>query len=246
MKKVAIVAARMSSKRLPGKVLKTISGFPMLELLLQRLNRCSLLDEVVIATSSSKNDDPICTFAEEKNFLFIRGSEEDVLGRYYMVAKERHADIIVRITGDCPLIDPDVTNTVIQKHLANPANDLTSNVVIRTFPRGFDTEVLSLKCLEYLNQTARDPIYREHVTNYVYDNLKHFKTDNVVGSEDYSNLRLCVDTEEDFQLVTKIYELLYTQNPVFGFYDIVNTFSKHPELKQINLQVKQISVLRKK
>jgi spore coat polysaccharide biosynthesis protein SpsF len=235
----------MGSTRLPGKVLKPILGRPMLELMMERLERCQLLDEVVIATSDKPQDDDIAEFAKNRGYLFGRGSEGDVLGRYYQVAKERKADVVVRMTGDCPLIDPEVTDRVVERHLASKnSNDMTSNVFRRTFPRGFDTEIFSCPCLERVVQETGDPLYREHVTNYVYDYPEKFVIENVSSPVDRSDLRLCVDTEADFELVQSVFEALYPRNSSFGFREITEFLDSHPELKELNADVKQAKIFR--
>lgn len=244
MRIVAIVAARMGSNRLPGKTLKPILERPMLEWLMLRLGKCRLLDDIVIATSDQPQDQVIEDFSREREYHCFRGSENDVLGRYYFAAKQFNADIIVRITGDCPLIDPTTTDLVIQKHLDNPGNDLTCNVIERTYPRGFDTEVLSFQCLENLHKQALDAIYREHVTNYVYAKLDRFKTDNVKFESDESCYRICVDTDTDFKLVSAIIEGLYPKNEAFEFPQILEFLRSNPELAKINAEVQQKSVFK--
>lgn len=246
MKTVAIVAARMSSTRLPGKVLRPILGTPMLQRMMDRLRRCRQLNEIVIATSENSSDDAIVNFAREKGYLVGRGSENDVLGRYHKVASERKADVIVRLTGDCPLIDPEVTDLVIERHHASKNNDLTCNVIERTYPRGFDTEVLSWPCLDRLNRETADPLYREHVTNYVYDYQEKFNVENVTGARNHSNLRICVDTEADFELVTALYESLYPKNPNFGFREIMELIEQKPELREINAAVEQAKIFKRR
>jgi spore coat polysaccharide biosynthesis protein SpsF len=245
MKAVGIIQARMGSTRLPGKVLKPILGVPMLALMMERLSQSKELDEVVIATSTLPQDDVICEFAHTKGYLIGRGSESDVLGRYYQVAKERKADIIARMTGDCPLIDPDITDTVVRKQrLSGNKNDVTSNVLLRTFPRGFDTEVMSFSCLERVIHETQDPLYREHVTNYMYDFPEKFTMESVTNDEDCSDLRLTVDTEKDFELVKLIFEALYPANPRFRFRDIKLFLDENPELKTMNAYIKQTKIFR--
>ena len=246
MKIAAIVAARMGSSRLPDKVLRPILGIPILELIVKRLQGCRLLTEVVIATSEHPRDAVIIKFAQERGFPVGAGPEQDVLGRYYKVAQSRQVDLIVRITGDCPLIDPEVTDSVIKRHLENENADFTSNVVERTFPRGFDTEVITFSCLKRLYEEAREEVYREHVTNYLYDYPEKFLIQSVTSPVDHSSLRICVDTEEDFQLVSKIYEALYRKNPHFGFNEIIQLVNDRPELKKINAVVEQKRIFLRK
>ncbi len=245
MKAVGIIQARMGSTRLPGKVLKTILGVPMLQLMMERLAQCKELDEVVIATSVLPQDDCIYEFAKKRGYLVGRGSENDVLGRYYQVAKERKADIIARMTGDCPLIDPEITDSVVKRQrLSRNKNDLTSNVLLRTYPRGFDTEVMSFACLERVIGETEDPLYREHVTNYMYDFPAKFVMESVTQADDDSDLRLTVDTEADFELVKLVFEALHPANPRFRFKDIKLFLDENPALKTMNAYIKQTKIFR--
>jgi len=239
---VAIIQARMNSTRLPGKVLRPLLGRPMLERMIERLSRCKVLNDIVIATSTSPADDVIAAFAEERGYRWMRGSEQDVLGRYVEAARQFQADIVVRLTGDCPLIDPEVCARVIRKHQNTRTNDLTSNIVKRTYPRGLDTEVLSFRCLERLEQVAKEGIYREHVTNYLYDHPDEFVIEGVSGNEDHSDVRLCVDTQEDWELVEALYQSLYSRNSRFGIEDILNVLHERPELRRINESVEQAKI----
>lgn len=246
MKVIAIIQARMGSTRLPGKVMKTILGLPILQRMMERLNDCKMLDEIVIATTDNINDAILCEFAKSRGYIFGVGSEDDVLGRYYKVAQERRADVVVRLTSDCPLIDPGITDLVVKRHVSSTTNDLTSNVFTRTFPRGFDTEVLSFSCLERVHKATRDPIYREHVTNYIHDYPELFKIENVSNSTDYSHFRLCVDTEEDLEVVKRVYQHLYEKNPKFRAQEIYDLLNSYPEIPQINAPVQQAKIFKRK
>lgn len=246
MKIVGIVQARMGSSRLPGKILIPVLGVPVLEWCIERLRRCKRLDEVVIATTVHPRDEEVCYFAQSKGYFFSRGSEEDVLGRYYQVALERKADIVVRLTSDCPLIDPEITDHVIARHLDAKHNDMTSNVFTRTFPRGFDTEVLTHSCLERVNAITQEQIYREHVTNYIHDFPEQFRIENIENDANRSDLRLCVDTEHDLKLIRKIYEELYASSHCFGHREIYALFDRKPDLRNINACVQQAKIFKKK
>lgn len=245
MKAVGIIQARMGSHRLPGKVLKPIVGVPMLKHMMMRLDRCQSLDEVVIATTDQPQDQVLCDFAETNGYLVGKGSESDVLGRYYKVAKERKADVVIRLTADCPLIDSEVTDRVVKRHLDSKTNDITSNVLQLSYPNGFDTEALSFSCLERVHQGTQDPLYREHVTNYIHDYPEKFIMENVRSDEDRSYLRLCVDTDEDFDLIRCIYEALYPQNSNFGHREIYAFLDKNPELLKMNSKVQQTKILKR-
>ncbi len=246
MKVVGIVQTRMGSSRLPGKVLKPVLGVPVLEWCMERLLHCRNIAEVVIATTEHLRDEVICDFAKQKGYLCSRGSEEDVLGRYWKAARERGADAVVRLTSDCPLIDPEITDRVVARHLESPENDLTSNVFTRTFPRGFDTEVLSMDCLDRIHAEVLEPIYREHVTNYIHDYPEKFRIAEVVNSEDSSHLRLCVDTDEDLALIQKVFEELFPLNPHFGHREIYELFRRKPDLCQVNAKIQQAKIFKRK
>ncbi len=243
MNVVAIVAARLGSSRLQGKVLRPIVGVPMLELQMTRLARCRTLNKIVVGTTDNPNDQALVDFARSKGYAWGIGSEEDVLGRYHKIASEYKADVFVRMTGDCPLIDPEVTDGVVRMHIDNK-NDETSNVIRRTFPRGMDTEVLSRACLDRINAEAADKIYREHVTNYIYDHPEKFRLGNYETSNDRSDLRLCVDTEEDYKVVAGVFEGIYAKNPEFKLKDVIAYLDAHPELAKLNSHIQQSKIFK--
>lgn len=245
-KVVGIIQTRMGSSRLPGKVLKPILNVPLLKHMMARLARCRALDEVVIATTEEPQDQVIIDFARENDYLYGIGPEEDVLGRYHKVALERKADHVVRLTSDCPLIDPEVTDRVVELHLQSEKNDLTSNVFFRSYPRGLDTEILTLPCLERVLSETDDPLYREHVTNYIHDFPEKFVVENVAMDEDLSHLRWTVDTEKDLEFVRRVYEVLYPKNPHFGYRDVLSYLNENPECMAINAEVPQTKIFRRK
>ena len=246
MKVVAIIQTRMGSTRLPGKVMKPILGIPLIQHMMERLSRCRNLDEVVIATTDNPQDRTIVDFAEKNGYLIGIGSENDVLARYGKVARERNADHVVRLTSDCPLIDPDVTDRVVEAHLNSKKNDLTSNVFTRSYPRGLDTEVLSRPCIQRLFNETDDPLYREHVTNYIHDHPEKFVLENVAQDENDSDGRWCVDTERDLEFVTKVYRALYPQNAFFSYEDVRSYLCEHPAIQAINADVPQTKIFRRK
>lgn len=228
----------MASTRLPGKVLKKVVGKPLLELEIERLQRVKLKDEIIVATTSNPQDDPIVALCEKLKVLTFRGSENDVLSRYYEAAREFKSDIIVRVTADCPLIDPDITNQIIQKYLES-SKEYVSNTLIRTFPRGLDTEVFSFQCLEKVFNESKMPSEREHVTPYIYNNRDLFQCAGVESTVDCSRYRWTVDTPEDLELIKIIFEALYVKNPLFSTNDVCLMFDKHPEWLQVNKHIKQ-------
>jgi len=245
MKKIVLIMqTRMGSTRLPGKVMKKLKGEPVLWHDIQRLKQSKLIDEIVIATTTKKRDNIIYKNSLKWGVKSFRGSEEDVLKRYYDTAKECNADIIVRVTSDCPLIDPKISDKVIKFYLENNYKLVTNAGIYkekRTFPRGFDTEVFSFQVLEEAYKKATEKYQREHVTPYIYehynDELGFYKSDS-----DYSNLRLTLDTEEDLELISKIYKELYKGDHNFYFAEILDLFKRKPELLNINKNIKQKSL----
>ncbi len=240
MKTVIIVQARMTSTRLPGKVLKPILGKPMLTYQIERLQRVSRADELVIATTTNAADEPIVSLCHDMTVPVFRGSEEDVLSRYYEAAAEHQAEVVVRITSDCPLIDPAVVDTVIDFYLSYRSEyDYVSNTLERTYPRGMDCEVFPFSVLETAAREATLPPDREHVTPFVYRQPQRFRLANVAYHEDKSHLRWTVDTPEDFQLIARMMEALYPTNPLFTLEDCLALIDRHPEWTALNAHVEQ-------
>ena len=240
---VTIVQMRMGSTRLPGKSMKTILGKPLVGFLMERLKRVQGSQRVVLATTANSTDDVLADYCSSHGWDCFRGSEEDVLDRYYQCALHYNADAIVRICGDCPLIDPDIVDRVIRRYLElSPAIDYVSNTLERTFPRGMDVEVFSFGSFKKIAQMARTPSEREHVTSYYYLHPELFKLDNVPNDTDMSKYRLTVDVEDDFKLIRLILEHLYPKKPDFDLKDIGNIMEKHPEWVKINAHVQQKSL----
>lgn len=232
-KVVAIIQARMDSTRLPGKILKPILGEPMLARMLERVKRVTKIDAVVVATTDKIEDDAVAELAKEYDTGVFRGSEEDVLDRFYKAAKEAHADIVVRLTGDCPLHDPEVIDEVIEHFLTNKLEYTCSPA---NYSEGLDTEVFSFTALERAWREAKLPSEREHVTPYIRNHPELFRVDGEwkSGSGDYSSMHWSVDTQGDFDFVTKIFEQLYPANPSFNKDDVLALLMQHPEYLQIN------------
>lgn len=240
MKVVAIIQARMTSTRLPGKVLKTVLEKPLLEYQLERVSRSKLIDEIVVATTINKSDDPIIKLCHKLGVLTYRGSEEDVLSRYYEAAKQFNADVIVRLTSDCPLIDPEIIDQVIKLYITQKdVLDYVSNTLIRTYPRGLDTEVFSFRALQVAYEKARLKSEREHVTAYIYKNPDKFQLKNLSYVRDLSKHRWTVDTKEDLELIKQILESLYTNNQMFTMKDVLCLLDKNPSLFYINAHIEQ-------
>jgi spore coat polysaccharide biosynthesis protein SpsF len=240
MKVVIIIQARMNSTRLPGKVLKTVLGKPLLEYQIERLRRVKLADQMIIATTTNDCDQPIVDLCDRLVIPYYRGSEEDVLSRYYEAAIEFQADAIVRITSDCPLIDPQVIDQVIQRYVdAYPEYDYVSNCLDRTYPRGMDTEVLSFKSLDEAFHQSSIQGDREHVTAFIYRQSDRYNLGQINYLKNHSEHRWTVDTLEDFQLIKIIIESLYPFKPKFSLQDCLDILSKNPKWSIINKYVEQ-------
>ena len=240
---VAIIQARMGSTRLHGKVMKDLFGKSVLSHDIERIKQATTIDEIVIATTLSKEDDVIALQAIEDGVRVYRGSEDNVLSRYYEASIESEADVVVRITSDCPLIDPNIIDEVINFYLKNDY-DLVTNAGLyienRTYPRGLDLEVFSISILKDAYKNAKKDYHLEHVTPYIYEKSKNiFFCKNI---HDESKHRWTLDTEEDFALIKAIYCNLYKGKHDFYIDDILNLFDKNPELFKLNSNVEQKKV----
>lgn len=230
----AILQARVSSSRLPGKVVRTMHGKPMLQHQIERVLRSKLIDKLIIATSEHPEDDLLAEISEKVGVYCFRGSLNDVLGRFYNAVNtlECQPEHIVRLTGDCPLIDSEVIDRVIEHHLKTQA-DYTSNGNPPTYPDGLDVEIMKFSVLQEAFDKAIIPSDREHVTPYIRKNPK-YRLENVTNSKDLSNLRWTVDELSDFEFVEKVYSRIYDENPQFLMSDVLSLLSKEPELSIIN------------
>ncbi len=243
MRTVIINQARMTSTRLPGKVLKEVLGRTLLEYQIERLRQVRLANELVIATTTNDTDQPIVELCERLGIAYYRGSEENVLSRYYEAASHFRADVVVRVTSDCPLIDPGVMDEIIGLYINNQDKyDYVSNTLERTYPRGLDTEVFSMEALEKAYKEARGQSEREHVTLFMYRRPEQFRLANSSGAVDYSHHRWTVDTPEDFALIKLILQELYPVNNRFTWLDVLNLLNQHPEWIKINAAVEQKEV----
>lgn len=239
MKVVIIVQARMTSTRLPGKILKEVAGKPLLEYQVERLKRVHLADDLVIATTINNTDNPVVALCEKLQVNFFRGSESDVLARYHGAAVQHNADAIVRVTSDCPLIDPAIIDKVIQTYRENhELYDYVSNTLERTYPRGMDTEVFSRKALDTAYKQAVVPCDREHVTPFIIAN-NSTKRKNISHYEDQSRHRWTVDTYEDFELIKNILEKMYPAQQKFTMQDVLNCLQEYSAWVLINAHVEQ-------
>lgn len=242
MKIVAMIQARTGSTRLPGKVLKDIEGETMLARVVERVRRSKLINEFLVATTDRASDDAILEECKRLTVKVSRGDQDDVLDRYYRAAQLAKAEVVVRITSDCPLIDPEVIDKTVAAFLETKP-DYASNALERTYPRGLDTEVMSFTALSRAWQEARKPYEREHVTPYIYEHPDRFKLLAVTGPADFSSHRWTVDTPEDLEFVRTIYAR-FKANPEFSGRefsgrDVLDLLEREPELAEINRSVLQ-------
>jgi len=259
---VAIVQARMGSSRLPGKVLMDVEGATMLARVLRRLSRAARLDRVVLATSDLPADDAVAAEAARLGFAVFRGSEEDVLSRYLGAAREHDAGVVVRVTADCPLIDPAVVDRTVERFLAE-SPDYASNSLQRTYPRGLDVEVVDRRALETAGAEARLDYERVHVTPFLYRHPERFRllsvtredgdavgggdaeagADAEAGGEPLGELRWTVDTAPDLELVRRIFRHFLGRagggDDGFGWRQVLALVESRPELQEINRHVRQ-------
>jgi spore coat polysaccharide biosynthesis protein SpsF len=237
LKVVAIIQARMGSTRLPGKVLQDLEGETVLARVVTRLRRARLINDFLVATTDRAADDAIVKECRSLAVPVFRGDQDDVLDRYFRAAQLAKAEVVVRITSDCPLIDPEITDKTIAAFL-EVRPDYASNSLVRTYPRGLDTEVMSFATLGRAWQEARKPHEREHVTPYVYEHPAEFKLLSVTGEADHSAHRWTVDTPEDLKLVRAIYSRL-KGDPTFGWRDVLAVLDREPGLMELNRSVVQ-------
>jgi len=230
---IAVVQARYSSSRLPGKVMKKILGRPMLELQLERVCQSKFIDKLIVATSQQSDDDPIEALCQQTGTICFRGSLDNVLDRFYRAAADYEPDHVVRLTGDCPLLDSSIIDKIIELHITG-GYDYTSNVFPSSFPDGLDTEVMKFSVLQKAWKNATLPSELEHVTPYINQHSEKFKLGNYSNDDNLSYMRWTVDESEDFEFVTRIYGELYEQNTKFTYADILKLLSENPELLKLN------------
>lgn len=236
MKRVIIIQARMTSTRLPGKVLMNLCGHPMLYHQIQRLKRCTMADEIVVATTMNETDDPVVALAHKEEVGTFRGSEHDVLARFAGAAAHAKADVVVRVTADCPLLDPQVIDQVIAELVMHAhACDYVSTLLPRTYPRGLDVEACFADTLYRVNRMAQSHAAREHVTLFIYaERPELFVCRSVCDTQDNADLRLTVDTPADFELIQTLFETLSLDTTMLSYRDIIAYLRNHPEIVRIN------------
>ena len=228
MKTLAIVQARTSSTRYPGKVLAPLAGQPMILRQLERIQRAETIDGIVIATSTDSTDDELAKLLELHEFKVVRGDLNDVLARFIKVINQYQPETVVRLTADCPLISPKVIDQVVTRFEQGNC-DYVSNTMTPTYPDGLDVEVVRASVLREVAETSADAHEREHVTLGVYRQPEKYRILNVACDEDFSHLRWTVDTPDDFVFVTGVYEEIYPLNPNFDLDEVLTYLQEHPE-----------------
>jgi len=238
---VCIIQARMGSSRLPGKVLEPLLSQPMLWWDVTRVRACRQVEEIVVATTTLPADDVIARFCEQQGFSCFRGSEDDVLDRYYQAALFFEADRVVRVTSDCPLIEPSIIDAMLARFAEETALDYLSNTIApRTFPRGLDAEVFTVTALAEAWRGDDNPAWREHVTPFLYRHSETFRLGCFAQETDDSEMRWTVDTAEDLAFVRRIYD--HFGRGDFSWRDVLAVLETHPEWQQINQHVVQRQV----
>ena len=237
MRILAIIQARMGSERLPGKVIKFILDKPMILYTLERLKKSKYIDDIILATSNLDKDNELVEVVKSSGFAVFRGDENDVLKRYKETNDMYNGNVIIRITGDCPLIDPLIVDNVVSNFLINNFDYVRLDVP-DSFIRGFDVEVFSREALEKTFYTAKEEQYREHVTFYMYKHPKEFKIGYVKGNDLYKkDYRLCVDTPDDFEVVTRIFK--HFNNEYVSSKAVVKFLDENPQIASLNIDIKQ-------
>lgn len=238
MSSIAFLAVRMGSERMPGKVIKELAGIPSLIHIFKILRESKSLNDFAVVTTVLEEDDVIERICNENSVKVFRGSVHDVLDRFRIAAEILKPERIVRVTGDDPLMDPEIIDKVIDEHI-NGNYDYSSNMIERTYPRGMDTEVIEYKALEKCWRSTSDKDDREHVTLFIRNNPDLFKTHSVrKEGKPLDDLRLCLDTEEDLKLISEIYGKLY-KNHSIRLNEIIEFLDKNPGLKNINSNIRQ-------
>jgi spore coat polysaccharide biosynthesis protein SpsF len=237
MRTVAIIQARMASSRLPGKILKTLGNMSVLSNVATRIGRSQLIDEVVVATTVDTSDDVVVQQCLADRLKVTRGSSADVLDRFYQTALQVRAEAIVRITADCPMIDASVSDRTIRAFM-DERPDYASNTLVRTYPRGLDTEVFPFQALERAWREASEPYERTHVTPFFYQHPELFSLVSVTGARDYSRYRWTLDTAEDFAFLQEVY-LRFEDRNDFSWHEVIDLLEREPGLMLINADSRQ-------
>lgn len=243
--KVAIIQARLGSTRLPGKVFLKLANKPLIWHVVNRLTYSKSIDKIVLATTTNPSDDDLYNWAKNEKICTYRGSENNVLERFYHAAKENNAKIIIRVTADDPFKDPQIIDKVIEK-LEMENLDFAYNNNPPTYPEGLDTEVFTFEALQKAFYSSNDDFEKEHVTQFFYRNLKLFKQSNYSYNEDLSYLRWTIDTEIDLQMATQVYDNLYNEARIFLMNDILEFLKSNPKIGLMNKDVIRSSMYKNK
>ncbi len=232
---IALIQARMGSSRLPGKVLLPLCGETVLRQVVSRVSAAKSVDEAIVVTTIEKGDLPIVKACADMGIRVFCGSEEDVLDRYYQISRLLKPKSIIRITADCPLMDPEIIDKVVMRH-QDCNSDYTSNAITETFPDGLDVEVVDYQALEKAWNLSKQLSEREHVTLFIRNHPELFKIESVDNFENTGNYRWTLDEQRDYEFIMKVYEYFY---PVvdFGYKDIFKLLKKDPELEKINQNI---------
>lgn len=241
---LAILQGRLSSTRLPGKVLKELNGKPMILQQINRLKSSKKIDQLVVATSEDSSDDELVQVLQREGIEVRRGPLDDVVERFGLVADEFNPETIVRLTADCPLADVQVIDEVITTHIKT-GSDYTSNVLEPTFPDGLDVECISSRAFSKLRASILSIPEREHVTMGLYSHPEEYSLTSVTQQPDRSSLRWTVDVQEDLDFVRRVYQHLYDENQYFGQKEILDLLQIHPELSRTDEEVARNSGLHK-
>lgn len=235
---LCIVQARLNSTRLPGKVLLPLKNRPVIEHVFNQLSFATKLNNIILATSTEESDNKLEVWAINNSKEIFRGNLNDVLERYYFAAKKYNGDIIVRITGDCPLIDPKIVDTVVNEFVEG-GFDYFSNTINPTFPDGLDTEVFSYDALETTYFNAKLKSEREHVTPYIKNNPGTFKLGGFENKVNYEKYRWTIDNQEDYEFLKIIFEKLYIEDQYISWKDVIRFIDDKPEIININKHIKR-------
>ena len=241
MRIVAIIQARMGSSRLPGKILMPLAGRPVLRHVIERARMSGVFARVVVATTDRSIDDEVAALAEDWGALAVRGNEADVLSRFGLAAEASSADVIMRITADCPLIDPDVLAAMVSRFVTEQPLDLMSNCIRRTFPRGLDAELFTRAALDIMLRDASTQPQREHVTPYLYANPQLFRIVEFCNERNVSHVRLTLDTPEDFDLLDRVFASVPNPDDI-RLRDIERILDANPTWLTINAHIEQKKV----
>lgn len=235
---IAIIQARMSSTRLPGKIMLKLGNKSVLANVVERVRKCPAVSDVVVATTILPADDAVIEECNKIGVTHFRGSSDNVLERYYLAANMAKADVIIRITSDCPFIDPEMLGAMLTK-FSDENPDYLSNVVTRCYPRGFDMEIFTFAALEESYEQAKLPHEQEHVTPYIYQHPEKFTLSGYHEDDDNSDLRVTLDTIEDWQVIENVYNTLAGNNPDFLHKDVIKYLRENPDIAKINQQTQQ-------